>query len=240
MNSTWIFFYAFSLILLIGVVTAFVVAVASLIATIVRWKSPNRGRHVLRLSISLAAILLLIATQKAVQWLVFFPAIGRQQLAEINAAREERLADTSLVRVGDPVPQFSLSTADGNEFSCPVSDRVTLITFFATWCGPCQMELPHIERIWLAHQNDEHFRMLVIGREETIVSAREYRDKNGFSFPIAADPDRAVYSLFAKESIPRTLVVSPDGRIVYSEAGFAKEDVDELNDTLRQQLAGVK
>jgi peroxiredoxin len=102
------------------------------------------------------------------------------------------------------------------------------------------MELPHIERIWLAHQNDEHFRMLVIGREETIVSAREYRDKNGFSFPIAADPDRAVYSLFAKESIPRTLVVSPDGRIVYSKAGFAKEDVDELNDTLRQQLAGVK
>lgn len=240
MNSTFICFYAFSLILLIGVVTAFVVAVTSLIATIVRWKSANRGRHVFRMSISLAAIPLLIATQQAVQWLVFLPDVGRQHLAENNAVREKRLADTSLVRVGDPVPQFSLLTADGNVFSCPDGDKVTLINFFATWCGPCQIELPHIERIWLAHENDEHFRMLVIGREETTVSVREYRDKNGFSFPIAADPDRAVYSLFAKELIPRTLVVSPDGRIVYSKAGFSEEDVDELNDTLRQQFAGVK
>lgn len=238
MNSTFISFYAFSIIMLIGVVTAFVVAVASLIATIVRWKSPNRGRHVRRLAVSLAAFPLLIAIQQAGQWLAFFPAIGRQQMAGSNAAREQRLADTSVVRVGDPVPQFSLPTADGNEFSVPDSDIVTLIKFFATWCGPSQIELPHIEQIWLAHKNNEHFRMLVIGREEATVSVREYRDKNGFSFPIAADSDRVVYSLFATESIPRTLVLSPDGRIVYSKAGFHMADVDELKDVLRQQLAG--
>jgi peroxiredoxin len=240
MTSTLISFNAFSLILLIGAVTAFVIAVASLIVTIVRWKSPNRGKHVRRLSISLAVIPFLTAVQKFAQWLVFFSAIGRQRLAEIKAAREEKLADTSLVRVGDPVPQFSLTTADGNEFSFPGGDYVTLINFFATWCGPCQIELPHIERIWAAHKHDEHFRMLVIGREETAVSVREYRVKNGFSFPIAADPDRTVYSLFAKESIPRTLVVSPDGRIAYSKTGFSEGDLDELNDVLRQQLASVK
>jgi peroxiredoxin len=82
--------------------------------------------------------------------------------------------------------------------------------------------------------------MLIIGREETAESVREYRDKNGFSFPIAADPDRAVYSLFARESIPRTLVVSPDGRIVYSKAGFHEDDLDELKAVLREQFAGVK
>ncbi|HUG66911.1 MAG TPA: TlpA disulfide reductase family protein [Pirellulaceae bacterium] len=226
--------------LLIGVVTAFVVMVVSAIAMIVRWKTPNRRMHAVRLFVALAAIPCLIGVQQALLWLVFLPSLGRQQMAQVNAAREERLANTSLVGVGDPVPQFSLTTADGNEFSLPDEDKVTLINFFATWCGPCRIELPHIERIWAANRSDEHFRMLVIGREETTESVREYRDKNGFSFAIAADPNRAVYSLFAKESIPRTLVVSPDGRIVYSKAGFWEDDLDELKAVLHEQLANVK
>ena len=226
--------------LLIGVVAAFVVMVVSLIAMIVRWKKPNRRGHVIRVFVAIAAIPCLIGMQQAILWLVFLPSLGRQQMAEANAAREERLADTSLVRVGDPVPQFSLTTADGSEFSLPDDDQVTLINFFATWCGPCLSELPHIERIWAANKSNGHFRMLIIGREETAESVREYRDKNGFSFPIAADPDRAVYSLFARESIPRTLVVSPDGRIVYSKAGFHEDDLDELKAVLREQFAGVK
>jgi hypothetical protein len=82
--------------------------------------------------------------------------------------------------------------------------------------------------------------MLIIGREETTESVIDYRDKNGFSFPIAADPDRAVYSLFARESIPRTVVVSPGGRIAYSKAGFYEDDLDELKAVLREQLARVK
>ena len=239
MNSTFIAFYAVSLVLLIGVVTAFVVMVVSSIAMIVRWKTPNRRKHVIRLFVALAAMPCLIGIQQAILWLAFLPSLGRQQMAEVNADREERLAGTALVHVGDPVPQFSLTTADGNEFSLPDDDRVTLINFFATWCGPCQIELPHIERIWAANKNDEHFRILVIGREETTESVRGYRDKNGFSFPIAGDPERAVYSLFAKESIPLTFVVSPDGRVVYSKLGFYVEDIDELNAVLQEELAGL-
>jgi thiol:disulfide interchange protein len=147
--------------LLIGVVTAFVVMVVSAIAMIARWKTPNRRMHAVRLFIALAAIPCLIGVQQALLWLVFIPSLGRQQMAQVNAAREERLADTSLVRVSDPVPQFSLTTADGVEFSLPDDDKVTLINFFATWCGPCQMELPHIEQIWKANKSNEDFRMLI-------------------------------------------------------------------------------
>jgi peroxiredoxin len=145
-----------------------------------------------------------------------------------------------LVRVGDRAPQFSLTTADGKEFSLADNDKVTLINFFATWCAPCALELPHIEQIWADHKDDEHFRLLVIGREETTESVREYRKKHGFSFPIAADSDRSVYSLFAKDSIPRTLVVSHDGRIVFSKAGFYDADVVELKAVLREQIASLK
>jgi peroxiredoxin len=226
--------------LAIGVLTAFVVLLVSFIAMIVRWRTPNRRKHVIRLLFAFAAIPCLIGIQQAILWLVFLPSLGREQMAEINAMRDERLSDTSLVSVGDLAPQFSLTTADGDEFSLLEPGDVVLINFFATWCGPCQVELPHIERIWAANKNRKRFRLLVIGREETTEAVLAYRDKNGFSFPIAADPDRSVYSLFANESIPRTLVVSPDGQIVYSKAGFYEDDLDELSAVLRDQLANVE
>jgi peroxiredoxin len=226
--------------LAIGVLIAFCVLIVSFTAMIVRWKTPKRRRHIIRLFVAIAIIPCLIATHQAFLWLVFLPSLGRQQMAEINAIRADRLAKTSIVHVGDLAPQFSLTTADGEEFSLTdATGDVVLINFFATWCGPCQLELPQIDGIWTARKNDKNFRLLVIGREETTESVRAYRDKNGFSFPIAADPDRAAYSLFAKESIPRTLVVSPEGLIVYSKSGFFEEDIDDLTAVLETQFADL-
>jgi len=226
--------------LIIGVFVALGIVIVSFIKMIIQWKTPKRRGHVIRLLASIATIPCLIGTQQVILWLVFLPSLGRQQMAEINAARADMLAKTSVVHVGDPVPQFSLKTDDGDDFSLTeAGGGVVLINFFATWCGPCQIELPHVEQIWAARKHHENFRLLVIGREETTESVRDYRDKNGFSFPIAADPDRAVYSLFANESIPRTLVVSPDGFVVYSRAGFHEDDIDELNAVLEAQFADL-
>ena len=81
---------------------------------------------------------------------------------------------------------------------------------------------------------------MVIGREETAETVRTFRQEHAFSFPMAADPGREVYSLFATESIPRTMVVSPEGQIVYSKAGFYESDIVELNAILKGQLAALK
>jgi peroxiredoxin len=102
------------------------------------------------------------------------------------------------------------------------------------------LELPHIEKIWTEYRDPKKFHLLVIGREESMDSVREFRSKNGFSFPIAPDPDREIYSLFAKELIPRTIVVSPEGAIVYFKAGFDERDLDELSSVLTQEIAGLK
>jgi peroxiredoxin len=221
-------------------VVALCVALYSFVFMLLRWKTPERRRHMIRLLAAIGAIPCLIGIQQAVLWLVFLPALDRQQMAEINAARAKRQAETSVVQVGDTAPRFSLVTVDGAEFSLPADGNVVLINFFATWCGPCQLELPHIEQIWTGNKDHRRFRLLVIGREETTETVRQHREKSGFSFPIAADPDRTVYSLFARESIPRTVIVAPDGRIVYSQVGFMEEDLDELHSALQEQLARVR
>jgi thiol-disulfide isomerase/thioredoxin len=142
-----------------------------------------------------------------------------------------------LVKVGETVPTFSLTTVDGEVFTFPPTNEVVLINFFATWCGPCQVELPHIERIWSEHKGNERFRLVVIGREETEDAVRAFRQQHGFSFPIAADPERTIFSLFADNSIPRTLVVSPAGKVVYASMGFDRSDLPELESVLQEQLS---
>ena len=212
-----------------------------MLLVVLRWKTPARRKHAKRLLVAVITIPCLIGIQQAIVWFVFLPAIGRQQVEKFEAARAESHDSTSFVGIGDPVPQFSITTADGDQFSIDdASGDVVLINFFATWCGPCLVELPHIGQIWADRGDDPNFHLLVIGREETDESVVEFRNSNDFFFPIAADPDRDVYSLFASEYIPRTLVVSPQGVIVYSKVGFVDGDLEELNAVLDEQLAQLR
>lgn len=221
----------------IGILIALAVVFVSFIAMIFRWKTDKRRVHVNHLLLATGAILCFGGIQQAVIRLVLAPA-AHEQIAEMNAAREAEFAETSIVRVGDLFPDFSLRTVGGGDFSMlEAKGDVILINFFATWCGPCQNELPHIDRIWAEHRGNANFRLIVIGRDESLESVREYRDKNRFSFPIAADPDRKVYSLVADKLIPRTLLISRDGSVVYSKAGFCEDDLIQLKAVIEEQLA---
>lgn len=228
---------AITITLLVGVVIAFVAGVASVIAIFVRWKHPSRRKHVVRSLLAFAAMPLLIGAQQALLWLVFLPSQGRQQLAEANARRAAQQAESSFVKVGDPVPAFTVPTAEGVSFAVPQPGKVVLLNFFATWCGPCAVELPHLEQLWTKHQSDDRFAMLILGREETTESVREHRARHGWTFPIAADPDRAIFARFAEELIPRTFLIAADGRIVYSQAGFMIEDLPALHSAIERELA---
>ncbi len=229
-----------TMILVAGVLIAFGIALYSFIFMLIRWKTPQRRSHAVRLFTAIAAIPFLVGAQQAILWWVFLPALGRQQMAEINAAHAKQFDETTVVKVGDTIPKCSLTTIDGHTISLPLRGKVVLINFFATWCGPCQMEMPHIERIWSELRNDDHFRLVVVGREETAETVRAYHQQHGFSFPIAADPEREVYSLFAKELIPRTIIVSPEGQVVYSNAGFYETEIEKLETVLKQELATLK
>lgn len=181
-----------SAVLGIGVLLALAVLVVSLVAMIAGWRTPKRRGHLIRLLIAMAAIPLLIGVQQAVLWLVYLPELGRQQRAEFNEAREEQFEETTLVKVGDTVPACSVTTIDGDTIALPQPGKVVLINFFATWCGPCQLELPHLERLWSELKDDERFRLVVVGREETDETVRNYRRQYDYTFPMAADTNRDV------------------------------------------------
>ncbi len=162
-------------------------------------------------------------------------------LIPILSAEDHANRPGTLTHVGEPAPDFDLTSIDGTKFRTgELRGQVVVLNFFATWCGPCQMELPHLQTIWNEFQNNGDFRMLVIGREEPNDNLKAFKRKYAFTFPIASDPNKSVYSKFATQSIPRTYLLSREGTIVYQCTGYYKEEIAKLKKLLSKELARKK
>ena len=143
----------------------------------------------------------------------------------------------SLVKTGDKVPAFTVTTLDGEEVAIEkLKGKVVLINFFATWCGPCMKEMPEVEsQVWPKFK-DQNFAMVSIGREHTKEQLQTWNKKKGFTFPIAPDPKREVYSKFASQYIPRNFIVDKSGKIIWQGVGFDQKELDQMIKVIESNL----
>lgn len=155
------------------------------------------------------------------------------------AALSVRAQDaTTYTKIGDKVPAFKCTTLDGKTIDIQeLKGKVILINFFATWCPPCNQELPVLQSdVWEKYKNNRKFVLLILGREHTEKELTEWVAKKGFVMPFAPDPKREIYSLFAKESIPRNVIIGKDGKIAFQSIGYTPEEFTKVLKTLEDLL----
>ena len=147
-----------------------------------------------------------------------------------GSAQDKSAASGTLVSAGMQVPVFKYEIEKGKIASIADSKgKIVLINFFATWCGPCKMELPKIQsEIWEKHKSSPKFVMLTFGREHSWKEVDKFRSDNKFPFPMYPDPKRAVYGLFAKQLIPRSFLLDENGKIIYLSEGYEEKHFEEL------------
>ncbi|MDR3140478.1 MAG: TlpA family protein disulfide reductase [Tannerellaceae bacterium] len=138
--------------------------------------------------------------------------------------------ESDIVKVGDVMPAFVIVSDNGTELkSSSLQGKVVLLTFFATWCPPCQKELAAIqETLWPKYKDNADFRLLVAGREHSDAELAAYNEKKGFDFPLYPDKGRAVYGKFAKSLIPRVYLAGKDGKVILASTGFNENEFAEL------------
>jgi thiol-disulfide isomerase/thioredoxin len=146
--------------------------------------------------------------------------------------------ETTLVKISDPVPTFQFEKIPGQiQNITDYKGKLVLITFFATWCGPCRKELPHIQMdIYNKYKNNPNFELLIFGREHSWDEVNKFKADNKFAMAFYPDPERKIYSKFATQFIPRNFLISPEGKILFSSIGFENKDFKELKETIENQL----
>ncbi|MCX2476433.1 TlpA disulfide reductase family protein [Pedobacter sp. MC2016-05] len=136
----------------------------------------------------------------------------------------------SYTKVGDTAPTFTFEIEKGKIVDlADFKGKLILINLFATWCPPCNTELPLVQKqIWDKHKNDKNFQFFVFGREEGWDKLIPYKTKRGFTFPILPDVDRSIFSKFAKQSIPRNILIDQNGKIIYQSIGYEEKEFQSL------------
>ena len=148
----------------------------------------------------------------------FSPPDGAREVDPAAAAAPSR-PDLS----GREAPDFTLKDGDGTEISLSsLRGKVVLLDFWATWCGPCRMVMPTLQKL---HDEYADQGLLVYGvnsEEPTLV--REFLTDHGYTFPTLRDPRSTAFMLYQAQSIPTTVLVGRDGIVVEHLIGAHPEE----------------
>lgn len=144
----------------------------------------------------------------------------------------------TLVKTGDKAPDFTFETAPGK--TAKLSDlkgKVVWINFFATWCGPCRRELPHLQKeVYDKLKSNKNFELIILGREHTWEEINKFKTEQKYDMPFYPDNGRKVFSLYAKQTIPRNFIIGKDGKVAVSSTGFTEKEFGEIVETVEKLL----
>lgn len=133
-------------------------------------------------------------------------------------------------------PSFKLKDLEGKSVQlADYKGKIVLLNFWATWCGPCQAEMPSMQAFYEKNKASGIVMLAInIGETEDIV--RNYMEENAFTFPVLLDEDQQIALDYSIEGIPTTYIVGKDGHFLARLVSSFEWDSEVFFDSLKLVL----
>jgi thiol-disulfide isomerase/thioredoxin len=140
--------------------------------------------------------------------------------------------------VGSVAPDFKAHNAVTRETSLLSSQRgkVVILTFWASWCGPCRRELPILERALQVVGKDKLTVFAVSFRETPEAAAALRKLASTWQINVIEDRNGWIAGHYAIASIPHLFIIGRDGKVLANHVGYGDRSLDELVSDINQAL----
>ena len=130
------------------------------------------------------------------------------------------LSSASAEELSGSAPAFSLQSRTGDTVALQdLEVQVVMVDFWATWCGPCREEMPHLEALYQRYSS-LGFTLLGVNVEEDSSGADEFLSETPVSFPILFDPQNHVSELYDVVAMPSTVLIDRAGNMRFIHHGY--------------------
>lgn len=138
--------------------------------------------------------------------------IGASRVPQSSAATASAEGQ-SAPRTGFMAPDFGLTTLEGETVQLSeLRGQPVLINFWASWCGPCRVEMPHIQAAFETHR-ERGLVVLAVNQLEPAPPIANFVDQFGLTFPVPLDSDGQVSRTYQVRGLPTTFFVDAEGVI---------------------------
>jgi len=133
-------------------------------------------------------------------------------------------------------PNFELAAMDGGRVSlADLKGQVVMVNFWATWCGPCRQEMPHLDALYQRYSS-LGFTLLGVNVEKDSSGAGKYLAETPVTFPILFDPKNEVTAMYNVVAMPSTVLIDKNGNLRFIHHGYQPGYENEYQTQIRALL----
>lgn len=153
----------------------------------------------------------------------------------------ERAGVTEL-KDGQHGPALRLALFTGGDATLDTwKDKLVILNFWATWCTPCTIEMPSLEKLWRRYRDRGLVVVAVsVDRGAPRMLIEPYLANLGLTFPVLLDPSMETANTWRVPGVPTTFVIRPGGNVAGLVIGFREWDSKEMRALLESMLPGAR
>ena len=141
--------------------------------------------------------------------------------------------------IGQTLPDVNLKTLDGKTVNIKEhvkNNEFTVLSFWATWCGPCKKELDALEDFHAEWLEDFGVELIAVTVDNSrgLSKVKPMVNTKGWGFRVLSDAKQELQRGLNFQTIPQTFIVDSEGNVVYSHNGYNPGDEEELADKIEE------